>query len=50
MSPGFQLPSLAFNSLYVVGFPAMSNVLSRGEEAGPIIMRTVRRAVLAIAG
>ena len=43
----FQLPSLAFNSLYVVGFPAMSNVLARGEEIAPIIMRTVRRAAIA---
>jgi O-antigen/teichoic acid export membrane protein len=42
----FQLPSLAFNSLYVVGFPAMSNVLARGEEIGPIILRTVRRAAI----
>ena len=30
----FQFPSLAFNSLYVVGFPAMSNVLARGEDVG----------------
>jgi O-antigen/teichoic acid export membrane protein len=43
----FQLPSLAFSSLYAVGFPAMSNVLARGEDAGPIIMRTVRRAAIA---
>jgi O-antigen/teichoic acid export membrane protein len=43
----FQLPSIAFNSLYVVGFPAMANVLSRGEAIGPIILRTVRRAAIA---
>ena len=43
----FQLPALAFTSLYVVGFPAMANVLARGEEIGPIILRTVRRAAVA---
>jgi O-antigen/teichoic acid export membrane protein len=43
----FQFPSLAFNSLYVVGFPAMSNVLARGEDVRPIILRTVRRAAIA---
>ena len=43
----FQLPSLAFSSLYVVGFPAMANVLARGEAIGPIILRTVRRAAVA---
>ena len=43
----FQLPSLAFSSLYVVGFPAMSNMLARGEDIGPIILRTVRRAAIA---
>lgn len=42
----FQLPSLMFNSLYVVGFPAMSNIIARGEEIGPIILRTVRRAAI----
>jgi O-antigen/teichoic acid export membrane protein len=42
----FALPSLAFNSLYTVGFPAMSNVLARGEDARPIILRTVRRAAI----
>ena len=42
----FQLPSLAFNSLYVVGFPAMSNVIARGEDVRPIILRTVRRAAI----
>jgi O-antigen/teichoic acid export membrane protein len=42
----FQLPSLMFNSLYVVGFPAMSNILARGEDIGPIILRTVRRAAI----
>ena len=43
----FQLPALAFSSLYVVGFPAMANVLARGEAIGPIILRTVRRAAVA---
>ena len=43
----FQLPSLAFSSLYVVGFPAMSNLLARGEDPAPIILRTVRRAAIA---
>lgn len=42
-----QLPALGFNSLYVVGFPAMANVLARGETIGPIILRTVRRAAVA---
>lgn len=42
----FQLPSLAFTSLYVVGFPAMSNVIARGEMIGPIILRVVRRAAI----
>ncbi len=42
----FQLPSLAFNSLYVVGFPAMSNILARGEDIGPILLRMVRRAAI----
>lgn len=43
----FQFPALAFSSLYVVGFPAMANVLARGEAIGPIILRTVRRAAVA---
>jgi O-antigen/teichoic acid export membrane protein len=43
----FQLPSLAFTSLYVVGFPAMASVLARGEDIGPVILRTVRRAAIA---
>jgi polysaccharide transporter, PST family len=43
----FQLPSIAFSSLYVVGFPAMANLLARGEDPGPIILRTVRRAAIA---
>ena len=43
----FQLPSLAFSSLYVVGFPAMSNLLARGEDPAPVILRTVRRAGIA---
>jgi len=43
----FQLPSIAFSSLYVVGFPAMANFLARGEAPGPIILRTVRRAAVA---
>ena len=42
----FQLPSIAFSSLFVVGFPAMSNLLARGEDAGPVILRTVRRAAI----
>jgi polysaccharide transporter, PST family len=42
----FQLPSLAFTSLYVVGFPAMSNLLARGEDPAPVILRTVRRAAV----
>jgi O-antigen/teichoic acid export membrane protein len=42
----FALPSLAFNSLYTVGFPAMSNLLGRGEDAAPIVLRTVRRAAI----
>ncbi len=36
----FQLPSLAFNSLYVVGFPAMSNVIARGEDVRPLLLRS----------
>jgi O-antigen/teichoic acid export membrane protein len=43
----FQLPSLAFSSLYVVGFPAMSNLLARGEDPAPVLLRTVRRAAIA---
>ena len=39
-----QIPSLAFISLYTVGFPAMANLLAREEDVGPIIVRTVRRA------
>jgi PST family polysaccharide transporter len=42
----FQLPSLAFNTLYTVGFPAMSNILARGQEIGPILLRMVRRAAI----
>jgi O-antigen/teichoic acid export membrane protein len=42
----FQLPSLAFSSLYAVGFPTMANVIARGEHVGPIILRTVRRAAV----
>jgi O-antigen/teichoic acid export membrane protein len=42
-----QLPILAFTSLYAVGFPAMSNLLARGEDPGPIILRAVRRASIA---
>jgi lipopolysaccharide exporter len=42
-----QLPLVAFNSLYVVGFPAMANLLARGEDVAPIMLRTVRRAALA---
>ncbi len=43
----FQFPSLAFSSLYAVGFPAMANLLMRGEDPGPVILRTVRRAAIA---
>jgi O-antigen/teichoic acid export membrane protein len=43
----FQLPSLAFSSLYAVGFPAMANLLMRGEDPAPVILRTVRRAAIA---
>lgn len=42
----FQFPSVAFNSLYAVAFPAMANLLARGEDAAPVILRTVRRAAL----
>jgi PST family polysaccharide transporter len=42
----FQLPSIAFSSLFVVGFPAMANLLARGEDAAPIILRTVRRSAI----
>jgi O-antigen/teichoic acid export membrane protein len=40
------MPLTAFNSLYMVGFPAMSNLLHRGEDPVPIILRTVRRAAI----
>ena len=39
-----QVPLLAFGSLWAVGYPAMSNLLARGEDVGPILLRTVRRA------
>ena len=39
-----QLPVLAFTSLYAVGFPAFSNLLARGEDPGPMILRVVRQA------
>ena len=39
-----QVPLLAFSSLWAVGYPAMSNLLAKGEDVGPIILRTVRRA------
>jgi polysaccharide transporter, PST family len=42
----FQLPLTAFNSLYVVGFPAMASLLARGEDPGPIVLRTIRRAAI----
>ena len=41
-----QLPIVAFLSLYTVGFPAMSNLLARGEAPGPVILRVVRRAAI----
>ena len=33
--------------MYIVGFPAMSNLLARGEDAAPVVLRTVRRAAIA---
>lgn len=42
-----QVPVLAFTSLYTVGFPAISNLLARGEDPGPVILRVVRRASIA---
>lgn len=41
-----QVPVLAFGSLWAVGYPAMSNLISKGENVGPVILRTVRRAAL----
>jgi hypothetical protein len=41
-----QVPILAFTSLYTVGFPAMSNLLAGGEDPGPVILRTTRRAAM----
>jgi len=43
----FQLASIAFGSLFTVGFPAMSNLLARGEDPAPVIARTVRRSAIA---
>lgn len=43
----FQLPALAFNSLYVIGFPAVSNLLTRGEDATAVILRMARRSAIA---
>jgi O-antigen/teichoic acid export membrane protein len=43
----FQLPLVAFSSLYQVGFPAMASLLARGENPGPAILRTVRRTAVA---
>jgi len=42
----FQLPSLAFTSLYVVGFPAMAAVIARGEDVRPLLLKIVRRAAI----
>jgi O-antigen/teichoic acid export membrane protein len=42
-----QVPLLVFGSLYVVGYPAMANLLARGEDPGPVVLRTVRRAAIA---
>ena len=42
-----QLPQVAFNSLYAVGFPAMSNLIARGEDASQVILRMTRRAAIA---
>ena len=39
-----QLPQLAFTSLYTVGFPAMANLLARGDDPGPAILKAVRTA------
>ncbi len=41
-----QMPMLAFSSLWAVGYPTMSNLLAKGEDVGPIILRTVRRAAI----
>lgn len=44
-----QMPLLLFASLYAVGFPAMANLLARGEDPGPAIMKTARRAAIGAA-
>ena len=41
-----RFPTLAFQSLYAVGFPAMANLLARGEDPRPVILRVVRRAAV----
>ena len=41
-----QVPTLAFRSLWAIGYPAMSNLIANGEDVGPIILRTVRRAAI----
>ena len=41
-----QVPTLAFRSLWAIGYPAMSNLIAAGEDVGPIILRTVRRAAI----
>ena len=43
----FQLPSLAFNSLYIVGSPRCRISLAPREDAAPMILRTIRRAAIA---
>jgi O-antigen/teichoic acid export membrane protein len=43
----FQFPSIAFSSLNVIGFPLMSNLLARGEDPAPVILRMTRRAAIA---
>jgi O-antigen/teichoic acid export membrane protein len=41
-----RFPTLAFQSLYTVGFPAMANLLARGDDPRPVILRVVRRAAV----
>ena len=41
-----QVPVLAFRSIWAVAYPAMANLLAKGEDVAPIILRTVRRAAV----
>jgi O-antigen/teichoic acid export membrane protein len=41
-----QVPVLAFRSLYAIAFPAMANLLAKGEDVAPVILRMVRRAAV----